>query len=153
MINAKLMQMVINASNDGIVVAEREGKDKPLIYVNPAFERQTGYTLDEILYQDCRFLQAGDRDQPALIAIREALDSGASCREILRNYRKDGTLFWNELSLSAVYNDADKQTYFVGVQKDVTVQVKAQQRVTQLEAQVAQLKAQLAALKTTSGNN
>lgn len=153
MINAKLMQMVINASNDGIVIAEREGKDKPLIYVNPAFERQTGYTLDEILYQDCRFLQAGDRDQPALIAIREALDSGASCREILRNYRKDGTLFWNELSLSAVYNEADKQTYYVGVQKDVTVQVKAQQRVTQLEAQVAQLKAQLAALKTTSGNN
>ncbi len=153
MINAKLMQMVINASNDGIVVAEREGKDKPLIYVNPAFERQTGYTLDEILYQDCRFLQAGDRDQPALIAIREALDSGASCREILRNYRKDGTLFWNELSLSAVYNEADKQTYYVGVQKDVTTQVKAQQRVTQLEAQVAQLKAQLAALKTTSGNN
>ncbi|QOQ75404.1 PAS domain S-box protein [Pseudomonas poae] len=153
MINAKLMQMVINASNDGIVVAEREGKDKPLIYVNPAFERQTGYTLDEILYQDCRFLQAGDRDQPALIAIREALASGGSCREILRNYRKDGTPFWNELSLSSVYNEADKQTYYVGVQKDVTTQVKAQQRVTQLEAQVAQLKAQLAALKTTSGNN
>lgn len=153
MINAKLMQMVINASNDGIVVAEREGKDKPLIYVNPAFERQTGYTLDEILYQDCRFLQAGDRDQPALIAIREALASGGSCREILRNYRKDGTPFWNELSLSTVYNEADKQTYYVGVQKDVTTQVKAQQRVTQLEAQVAQLKAQLAALKTTSGNN
>ena len=52
MINAKLLQMVVNASNDGIVVAEREGREKPLIYVNPAFERMTGYTLDEILYQD-----------------------------------------------------------------------------------------------------
>jgi PAS domain S-box-containing protein len=113
------MQMVINASNDGIV-AEREGQDKPLIYVNPAFERLTGYTLDEILYQDCRFLQSGDRDQPALIAIRDALEHGGSCREILRNYRKDGSHFWNELSLSTVYNAADKQTYFVGVQKDVT---------------------------------
>lgn len=81
MINAKLLQMVVNASNDGIVVAEREGKDKPLIYVNPAFERLTGYTLDEILYQDCRFLQSGDRDQPALIAIRDALDSGGACRD------------------------------------------------------------------------
>ena len=69
MINAKLLQMVVNASNDGIVVAEREGNDKPLIYVNPAFERLTGYTLDEILYQDCRFLQSGDRDQPALSLI------------------------------------------------------------------------------------
>ena len=153
MINAKLMQMVINASNDGITVAEREGKDKPLIYVNPAFERMTGYSLDEILYQDCRFLQSGDRDQPALMAIREALDSGGACREILRNYRKDGTHFWNELSLSTVYNQADQQTYFVGVQKDVTVQVKAQQRVTQLEAQVAALTAELATLRATSGSN
>ena len=153
MINAKLMQMVINASNDGITVAEREGKDKPLIYVNPAFERMTGYSLDDVLYQDCRFLQAGDRDQPALMAIRDALDSGGACREILRNYRKDGTHFWNELSLSTVYNQADQQTYFVGVQKDVTVQVKAQQRVAQLEAQVAQLTAELAALRATSGSN
>ncbi|MPR03480.1 PAS domain-containing protein [Pseudomonas sp. MAFF 212408] len=153
MINAQLMQMVINASNDGIVVAEREGQDKPLIYVNPAFERMTGYTLDDILYQDCRFLQSGDRDQPGLLAIREALEQGRSCREIVRNYRKDGTHFWNELSISTVYNDADKQTYFVGVQKDVTTQVKAQLRVAQLEAQVAELKAQLAALKSTSGDN
>ncbi|MDD0980902.1 PAS domain S-box protein [Pseudomonas shahriarae] len=153
MINAKLMQMVVNASNDGIVVAEREGKDKPLIYVNPAFERMTGYNLDDVLYQDCRFLQSGDRDQPALMAIREALDSGGACREILRNYRKDGTHFWNELSLSTVYNLADQQTYFVGVQKDVTVQVKAQQRVTQLEAQVAALTAELATLRATSGSN
>lgn len=153
MINANLMQLVINASNDGIVVAEREGQDKPVIYVNPAFERMTGYALDDILYQDCRFLQAGDRDQPALIAIREALDSGGGCREILRNYRKDGTHFWNELSLSTVYNAADKQTYFVGVQKDVTLQVKAQQRVAQLEAQVTKLENELAALKATSGIN
>ncbi|MBD8092397.1 PAS domain-containing protein [Pseudomonas fluorescens] len=153
MINANLMQLVINASNDGIVVAEREGQDKPVIYVNPAFERMTGYALDDILYQDCRFLQAGDRDQTALIAIREALDSGGACREILRNYRKDGTHFWNELSLSTVYNAADKQTYFVGVQKDVTLQVKAQQRVAQLEAQVTKLENELAALKATSGIN
>ncbi|KAA0947005.1 MULTISPECIES: PAS domain-containing protein [unclassified Pseudomonas] len=153
MINAQLMQMVINASNDGIVIAEKEGKDKPLIYVNPAFERLTGYTREEILYQDCRFLQSGDRDQPSLIAIREALDTEGACRAILRNYRKDGTHFWNELSLSTVYNQADKQTYFVGVQKDITAQVKAQQRVAQLESQLAAVTAELFALKATSGSN
>lgn len=154
MINAQLLQMVINASNDGIVIAEKEGElDNILIYVNPAFERLTGYTSEEILYQDCRFLQAGDRDQEALATIRQALDSGGSCREVLRNYRKDGTPFWNELSLSTVKNESDGQTYFVGVQKDVTVQVKAQQRVTQLEAQMAELQAELAALKTTNGEN
>ncbi|AMQ85384.1 PAS domain-containing protein [Pseudomonas sp. 22105] len=154
MINASLMQMVINASNDGIVVAEREGKDDNiLIYVNPAFERLTGYTSEEILYQDCRFLQSGDRDQENLALIRNALRNNGSCREILRNYRKDGTPFWNELSLSTVKNVDDGQTYFVGVQKDVTVQVKAQQRVAQLEAQVAALEAELAALKATNGAN
>ena len=154
MINAQLLQLVINASNDGIVIAEKEGEqDNILIYVNPAFERLTGYTSEEILYQDCRFLQSGDRDQESLKLIRETLDNGGSCREILRNYRKDGTPFWNELSLSTVKNADDGQTYFVGVQKDVTVQVKAQQRVAQLEAQVAALEAELAALKATNGQN
>jgi len=154
MINAHLLQMVINASNDGIVIAEREGDDDDiLIYVNPAFERMTGYTSDEILYQDCRFLQSGDRDQPALVAIRDTLQNKGSCREILRNYRKDGTPFWNELSLSTVVNPADGQTYFVGVQKDVSVQVKAQQRVAQLEAELAQVRKELNTLKATNGAN
>ncbi|CAH0246032.1 PAS domain-containing protein [Pseudomonas glycinis] len=154
MINASLLQMVINASNDGIVVAEKEGEqDNILIYVNPAFERMTGYSSEEILYQDCRFLQAGDRDQPSLQLIRETLREGGSCREILRNYRKDGTPFWNELSLSTIKNADDGQTYFIGVQKDVTLQVKAQQRVAQLEAQVAALQSELAALKATNGAN
>ena len=154
MINAQLLQMMINASNDGIVIAEKEGEqDNILIYVNPAFERLTGYSSEEILYQDCRFLQSGDRDQEALPLIRDALNREGSCREILRNYRKDGTPFWNELSLSTVKNPADGQTYFVGVQKDVTVQVKAQQRVAQLEGQLAELQAELAALKATNGKN
>jgi PAS domain S-box-containing protein len=152
MINAQLLQLVINASNDGIVIAEKEGdQDTILIYVNPAFERLTGYTSEEILYQDCRFLQAGDRDQEALAVIREALATGGACRVILRNYRKDGTPFWNELSLSTVKNQVDGITYFVGVQKDVSVQVKAQQRVALLEAQLAAAQAELAAMKATDG--
>ncbi|WP_433738729.1 PAS domain-containing protein [Pseudomonas putida] len=154
MINAKLLQLAINASNDGIVIAEKEGdQDKILIYVNPAFERLTGYSSEEILYQDCRFLQSGDRDQDALPKIRDALNSEGSCREILRNYRKDGTPFWNELSISTVNNPNDGQVYFIGVQKDVTIQVKAQQRVAQLEAQLAEVQAELAALKATNGTN
>ena len=152
MISASLLQMMINASNDGITVAEREGEeDNILIYVNPAFERMTGYTSEESLYQDCRFLQAGDRDQESLGLIREALRTNGTCREVLRNYRKDGTPFWSELSLSTVKNAEDGQTYFIGVQKDVTIQVRAQQRVAQLEAKVAAREAELAALKATNG--
>ena len=154
MINASLLKMMVNASNDGIVIAEREGEqDNILIYVNAAFERMTGYSSEEVLYQDCRFLQAGDRDQPSLARIREALRNNTSCREIMRNYRKDGTPFWNELSVSTVTNADDGLTYFIGVQKDVTAQVKAQQRVVQLESEVAALQAELAALKATNGEN
>ena len=135
MINAKLLQLAINASNDGIVIAEKEGdQDKILIYVNPAFERLTGYTSEEILYQDCRFLQSGDRDQDALPKIRDALDSEGSCREILRNYRKDGSAFWNELSITPVKSDADQRTYFIGIQKDVSRQVELERELAELHA-------------------
>ncbi|HCH75686.1 MAG TPA: hypothetical protein DFM08_03615, partial [Pseudomonas sp.] len=141
MINAKLLQLVIEASNDGIVVAEQEGDDNILIYANPAFERLTGYAVDDILYRDCRFLQGEDRDQPALQAIREAVKNNQPCRQIIRNYRKDGTPFWNELSITPVFNEADQLTYFIGIQKNVTAEVDALQRVEALEAEIRELKA------------
>jgi PAS domain S-box-containing protein len=147
MINAKLLQLVIDASNDGIVVAEQEGEDNILIYANPAFQRLTGYEVDEILYQDCRFLQAEDRDQPSVAAIHEAIRNNQPCRQIIRNYRKDGSAFWNELSITPVFNDGDQLTYFIGIQKDVSTEVEAKQRVLELEAEVRQLKEQLAELK------
>lgn len=147
MINAKLLQMVINASNDGIVVAEQEGEDNILIYANPAFERLTGYQAQDILYQDCRFLQAGDRQQEGLNAIRDAVIHNRPCRQIIRNYRKDGSLFWNELSITPVYNEADQLTYYIGIQKDATEQVEANQRVRELEQEVANLRSELARLK------
>jgi PAS domain S-box-containing protein len=146
MINAKLLQLVVDASNDGIVVAEQEGEDNILIYANKAFENLTGYPVDDILYQDCRFLQGEDRQQPALEAIRQAVHSGKPCRQILRNYRKDGSVFWNELSITPILNEADQLTYFIGIQKNVTEQVEAKERVVELEAEVAQLRAQLATL-------
>ncbi|MCY1390557.1 Blue-light-activated histidine kinase 2 [compost metagenome] len=147
MINAKLLQRMIDASNDGIVVAEQEGDDNILIYVNPAFERLTGYNANDVLYRDCRFLQNDDRDQPARQLIREALQNGTPCRRILRNYRKDGSAFWNELSITPVYNENNKLMYFIGIQKDVSQQVEAEQRVVELEQQVADLQARLRALE------
>lgn len=149
MINAKLLQLVVNASNDGIVVAEQEGDDNILIYVNPAFERLTGYSRDDILYQDCRFLQRDDRDQEGLRAIRQAVKDGQPCRQVLRNYRKDGSLFWNELSITPVRNEADNLTYFIGIQKDVTGEVEARQRVVELEAELAELREHLKKLETS----
>lgn len=148
MINAKLLQLVIDASNDGIVVAEQEGEDNILIYVNPAFERMTGYTSLEMLYQDCRLLQGDDRDQPARQRVREAIDRGLSCREVLRNHRKDGSFFWNELSITPVHNDSDQLMYYIGIQKDVSSEVEAQQRIVALEQQVAALQQRIVELES-----
>jgi PAS domain S-box-containing protein len=140
-ISLELLKKAVDASNDGIVIAEQEGDDNILIYVNKAFERLTGYRADEILYQDCRFLQAGDRDQDGLTAIRSAIVDGKSSRVVLRNYRKDGSLFWNELSISPIYNDDDQLTYYIGIQKDVTAQVEFEERALKAERALADLQA------------
>jgi PAS domain S-box-containing protein len=151
MISAKLLQWVVDASSDGIVVAEQEGDDNILIYANKAFETMTGFARDDILYQDCRFLQADDRQQEGLKAIREAIASSRPCRQVLRNYRKDGTSFWNELSITPVFNDAEKLMYFIGIQKDVTAQIETQQKVVELEAELAQAQAEILELKKQVG--
>ncbi|WP_295039310.1 PAS domain-containing protein [Salinicola sp.] len=135
MISPALLERIVNASDDGIVVAEQEGDENILIYANEGFERLTGYSVDEILYRDCRFLQNGDRDQPAIDRVRAALREGKSCREVLRNYRKDGSPFWNELSITPVYDEEDQLTYFVGVQKDVTELAKALEELETLKAE------------------
>ncbi|MCP1675389.1 PAS domain S-box-containing protein [Natronocella acetinitrilica] len=133
----ELLRLLVDASNDGIVIAEQEGDDNVLIYVNPAFERLTGYTAEEILYQDCRFLQAGDRDQKGLDEIRRAIGRGEATRQVLRNYRKDGSLFWNELSITPVYSEQDELTYYIGIQKDVTAQKELEDRLRALEGPAA----------------
>ncbi|WP_444984989.1 PAS domain-containing protein [Halomonas mongoliensis] len=134
LISPDLLERIVDASEDGIVVAEQEGDENILIYVNKGFERLTGYSADEILYQDCRFLQNEDRDQEGLATIRQAIDEGRPCRTVLRNYRKDGTLFWNELSITPVHDDDDNLTYYIGVQKDVTERVEAQLELERLKA-------------------
>ncbi|WP_321277061.1 PAS domain S-box protein [Thiomicrorhabdus indica] len=138
--NALLLQLVENAQ-DGIVVAEKEGRDTILIYVNPAFEKLTGYLADEILYQDCRFLQGEDSQQESIKLIRSAIDDQAPIRTILKNYRKDGSVFWNELSVTPFYDELDEITYYIGIQKDVTEEVElrnaleaAQKRIAELES-------------------
>ncbi|BBP46785.1 hypothetical protein THMIRHAS_21580 [Thiosulfatimonas sediminis] len=137
--NALLLQLVEQAQ-DGIVVAEKEGEDTILIYVNPAFERLTGYSAEEILYQDCRFLQGEETGQDAIREVRHAINENQPVRTILKNYRKDGSIFWNELSVTPFFDEHDQITYYIGIQKDVTEQVElrkalaaAQQRIAELE--------------------
>ena len=137
--NEILLQLVESAQ-DGIVIAKREGEDTILVYVNPAFERLTGYSSDEILYQDCRFLQGEDTDQSAVKVIRQAIEEDAAVRTILKNYRKNGSIFWNELSVTPFYDELDKITYYIGIQKDVTSYVELSLELEAAQAEITKLK-------------
>jgi PAS domain S-box-containing protein len=145
-ISLNLLKQAIDTANDGLVIAEQEGDDTILLYVNEAFERLTGYAEDEILYQDCRFLQGEDRDQPARKIIRAAIDAGEPCRVRLRNYHKDGSVFWNELSITPIYNEEDGITYYIGIQKDVSHEVEIEQALAEARQHIQELEAEIAAL-------
>ena len=94
----------IEASVNPVVITDARLPGNPIIYVNPAFERHTGYSAKEAIGGNCRFLQNGARDQPELEKLRRAIRDGEAASAILRNYRKDGTLFWQELHISPLQN-------------------------------------------------
>jgi PAS domain S-box-containing protein len=123
----RLLDRAVAASSNGIVITDPRLPDDPIVYVNPAFEKTTGYPVEEVLGRNCRFLQGEERDQPALEELRACLREGQECRVVLRNYRKDGTRFWNELYVSPVHDDEGNVTNFVGVQNDITEGKRAQE--------------------------
>jgi len=130
-ITRDLLARAVDQSHDGITIADARMKDFPLIYVNAGFERLSGYPAAELLGKNCRFLQGADTEQPDIAVLREALHQGKNCVVTLRNYRKDGALFWNELSISALRNEQGELTHFVGIQKDVTGRILSEQHLRQ----------------------
>jgi len=127
----RLSERAIAASSNGIVLVDATQPHFPTVFVNPAFERTTGYSAAEVIGRNCRFLQGNDTEQPELDVMRKALKNRESCTVVVRNYRKDGSLFWNELSLSPIYDSAGKLTHYLGIQNDIT-----ETRRTELERQV-----------------
>jgi PAS domain S-box-containing protein len=128
----RLLERAVTASTNSIVISDPNQSDDPIVYVNPAFERTTGYAAEEVLGRNCRFLQREDRDQPALRELRAAVYEGRHCTVVLRNYRKDGTLFWNELSIYPVRDEDGRMTNFVGVQNNVTERVRAEEILSEI---------------------
>ncbi|HLL38805.1 MAG TPA: PAS domain S-box protein [Rubrobacteraceae bacterium] len=116
----RLLERAVTASTNSISITDPSQPDSPLVYVNPAFERTTGYAAEEVLGRNCRFLQGKDRDQPALGALRAAIREERHCTVVLKNYHKNGTLFYNELSVYPVRDENDRVMNFVGVQNDIT---------------------------------
>jgi PAS domain S-box-containing protein len=135
----RLSNQAIAASSNGIVISDARKPDMPITYVNPAFEHLTGYDAQEVVGRNCRFLQGNDTDQPALNELREALRRGKGCKVVLSNYRKDGTLFWNELSISPIFDADGNLTHFVGIQTDITERKVAQEALRYQQEQTENL--------------
>ncbi len=111
------------SSSDSILIADAQQPNNPIIYCNAAFEKMTGYSLQEILGKNGDFLQNDDQDQKEVEIIRNAVNKGEPCKTIIRNYKKDGTMFWNDLTITPVYDEENILTHFITVQNDVTNKV------------------------------
>ncbi|QBI01519.1 sensor domain-containing protein [Pseudoduganella albidiflava] len=116
----RLQSRAIDASVNAILITRRAGSDDVIDYANPAFARISGYDIAEVIGRDCRFLQGDDREQEGMLALREALRAGREVTVELRNYRKDGTLFWNQLHVAPVLDMHGVTTHWVGVINDIT---------------------------------
>jgi diguanylate cyclase (GGDEF)-like protein/PAS domain S-box-containing protein len=135
------LERAVAVVNCGLTIADATQPDLPLVYVNETFCALTGYTFDEVLGRNCRFLQGPDTDVVSIKTIAKALKTGQSCTVTLANYRKDGGRFWNELKLTPLRDRAGAVTHVVGIQHDVTVRVEAEQALLQK----AELELELAA--------
>jgi len=122
----RLYERSIESAINSIVIVDTGQEDNPIIYCNKAFERTTGYSKNEALGRNPRFLQGSDRNQPALKVIRKAINEGSETQTVLCNYRKDGSLFWNELHIAPVRNERDCITHWIGIQNDITERKEAQ---------------------------
>ena len=120
---ASLRDRALLATRISITISDPGQPDNPLIWVNPAFLEVTGYTADQVLGRNCRFLQGPETDRGVVAEIAAAIDSGSAITTTLRNHRADGRPFWNQLTISPVLDGDGRITHFVGVQADVTDRV------------------------------
>lgn len=127
-----LLERAIQATTCSFTISDATDPEFPLLWVNPAFTITTGYPAEEVIGQNCRFLQGPDTDPAQVQEMRTALAAGRDVTVVLLNHRKDGTPFWNQVALSPVRDSAGSLTHFVGAQTDVTERVEADRRLNLL---------------------
>jgi PAS domain S-box-containing protein/diguanylate cyclase (GGDEF)-like protein len=127
-IGPELFAQLADEASDAILIADLRRRGQPIVYANAAFQRLTGYRRDEALGKNCRYLQGADRLQPQIDEIRQAIAAGAACEVRLRNYRKDGTLFWNSLRLTPL-GPSGAPSHYAGFLRDVTDLVEAEAKI------------------------
>lgn len=134
----RLYKRAIASSSNGIVISDVGLPDQPILYVNPAFERMTGYDLAAAFGRNCRFLQGPDTDPAAIDKMRAAIARGAECQITVRNYNRDGQPFWNYVTLAPVRDRTGQVTHYIGIQTDLTelksIEAVLEERHEQLDA-------------------
>ena len=126
-----LMRAIASASN-GIVIADALAPDLPLVYVNTAFEQLSGYRAEEVLGRNCRLLQGPGTDAVQVRVIARRLFTGRSVHTTMLNYRRDGSAFWNEVTINPVHDASGRLTHFIGNQLDVSERIEREERTAHL---------------------
>ncbi len=129
-----VLSQILDSCVNGITLSDPDQEDNPLVYANEAFELITGYDREEIMGRNCRFLQGDDREQEGIEQIRKAMRENAPLTVTLRNYRKDGELFYNRFSIRPLFDRQGRVIYYLGIQYDVTNQVQAEDELMRLNA-------------------
>lgn len=132
-----------NATSTGVAIADMLLPDHPLVFVNPAFEKMTGYRSDEVIGLNCRFLQGSGTDPSKVAMLSAGLRQGCNVNCLLQNYRKDGSAFWNDLTMSPIFEEGKKLTGFVAIQKDVTAEVELRRELAREVGVIAEIKDEL----------
>lgn len=125
----QVLAAILDECVNGVTLSDPDLEDMPIIYANKAFERLTGYSQEDIIGYNCRFLQGEDRNQPERFQIKEAIKKQESIEVTLRNYKKDGTLFHNHLKIIPLFDNKQRVIYYLGLQYDITTQVNANQEI------------------------
>lgn len=133
----QLLEAMLDGSQVGTIVTDPAKPDNPIIYGNHTFTEMTGYSHEEILGRNCRFLQGPDTATDAVDQIRKAIENEEKTTVILRNYRKDGTPFWNRLAIAPVI--VKEKLYFIGTQTDITVEQMQEEAITAHESEIERL--------------
>jgi len=132
-----VLTQILDTCVNGVTLSDPDLEDSPIVYANKAFEDICGYSQEEIIGHNCRFLQGTDRDQPELDRLRAAIKKGEAVEVTLRNYRKNGELFYNRLVVKPLFDERGNVVYYLGVQYDITEQVEAQQEIKTLSEKLA----------------
>ncbi len=146
-----LRDRAVVATEMSFTITDPRLPDDPLVWVNPSFTRLTGYPLDEVIGKNCRLLQGPNTDRAAIDRIVGALHRREPVTEVLLNYRRNGTAYWNQVSISPVFDGTGELVNFVGVQNDVTerIVVEQERRAALADAEEARGQLRLLAEATT----